>query len=228
MVSFVCDYCQETLKKAKLRNHALRCRNAQFSCVDCYTTFSGNDYEKHTSCITEEQKFHGKLYKAKGGASGAPAPALNKVKATPPASPKTDLSSPKPLTLVATLPAKDTKKERKKESKAKREKKILNQEDAPASIADQINLKEGISVDPTPSVSSEPEKLSPLPVIIDSATLHKTLSKILTKSKSAISLQDALDKVAKKLGKKGIDNKTILASLLLSADQDSFKLTTIG
>lgn len=58
MPSFVCDYCQETLKKAKLDQHAQRCRQAAFSCIDCYKTFKGVEYRAHTSCITEVQKHH--------------------------------------------------------------------------------------------------------------------------------------------------------------------------
>lgn len=58
MPSFVCDTCQETLKKAKLDQHTQRCRQASFSCIDCYKTFKGNEYRAHTSCITEVQKHH--------------------------------------------------------------------------------------------------------------------------------------------------------------------------
>lgn len=58
MPSFVCDTCQETLKKAKLDQHAQRCRQASFSCIDCYKTFKGVEYRAHTSCITEVQKHH--------------------------------------------------------------------------------------------------------------------------------------------------------------------------
>lgn len=60
MVSFVCDVCQETLKKAKLDTHKSRCNQAIFSCIDCYKTFSGIEYRSHTSCITEVQKYHKK------------------------------------------------------------------------------------------------------------------------------------------------------------------------
>ena len=58
MVSFVCDVCQETLKKPKLDNHKSRCHQAIFSCIDCFKTFSGTDYRNHTSCITEVEKYH--------------------------------------------------------------------------------------------------------------------------------------------------------------------------
>lgn len=60
MPSFVCDYCQETLKKAKLDQHAQRCRQAVFSCIDCHTSFKGTEYRAHFSCITEVQKYHNK------------------------------------------------------------------------------------------------------------------------------------------------------------------------
>ena len=58
MPSFVCDHCQETLKKAKLDQHAQRCRNAAFSCIDCYKNFKGTEYREHFSCISEVQKYH--------------------------------------------------------------------------------------------------------------------------------------------------------------------------
>ncbi|KAJ1858063.1 hypothetical protein LPJ73_001959 [Coemansia sp. RSA 2703] len=69
MVSFVCNYCQETLKKPKLDTHAQRCRNASFSCIDCSVDFVGTSYRQHTSCISEAEKYEGKLYKGKN--SGA-------------------------------------------------------------------------------------------------------------------------------------------------------------
>jgi cell growth-regulating nucleolar protein len=72
MPSFVCDACQETLKKAKLESHAARCTNAVFSCIDCSTTFSGNSYKQHTSCISEAEKYQKHLYKPKKGASTEP------------------------------------------------------------------------------------------------------------------------------------------------------------
>ncbi|KAJ1723883.1 hypothetical protein LPJ53_001792 [Coemansia erecta] len=65
MVSFVCNYCQETLKKPKLDMHAQRCRNASFSCIDCSVDFTGTSYRQHTSCISEAEKYEGKLYKGK-------------------------------------------------------------------------------------------------------------------------------------------------------------------
>lgn len=85
MPSFVCDYCQETLKKAKLDQHAQRCRNASFSCIDCYKTFKGTEYRSHFTCITEEQKYHKKDTKPTA-VSATPAAAAAAVQ-TPPPSP---------------------------------------------------------------------------------------------------------------------------------------------
>ncbi|KAJ2143335.1 hypothetical protein GGH19_003122 [Coemansia sp. RSA 1807] len=63
MVSFVCNACQETLKKPKLDMHANRCHYASFSCIDCSVDFVGTSYRQHTSCISEAEKYEGKLYK---------------------------------------------------------------------------------------------------------------------------------------------------------------------
>jgi cell growth-regulating nucleolar protein len=57
MVSFSCDACQDTIKKPGLKKHLLRCRNAQFTCIDCSKTFYDYSYETHTSCISESQKY---------------------------------------------------------------------------------------------------------------------------------------------------------------------------
>ncbi len=59
------DTCQETLKKAKLDAHKMRCKQAQFSCIDCSKTFSGADYRAHTTCISEEEKYQKSLFKPK-------------------------------------------------------------------------------------------------------------------------------------------------------------------
>lgn len=57
MPSFVCDKCQETLKKPKLDAHVQRCRGASFSCIDCYKHFVGTEYRNHFSCISEVEKY---------------------------------------------------------------------------------------------------------------------------------------------------------------------------
>jgi len=62
MVTFYCEGCGETLKKNQLEKHSFRCRGP-FTCIDCSTTFHGNDHKGHTSCMTEAEKYQGKLYK---------------------------------------------------------------------------------------------------------------------------------------------------------------------
>ncbi|KAI9017883.1 hypothetical protein CLU79DRAFT_762127 [Phycomyces nitens] len=64
MVSFQCDGCSDVVKKPKLNQHGQRCR-ATFTCIDCSTTFAGYDYQSHTSCITEAEKYQKALYKGK-------------------------------------------------------------------------------------------------------------------------------------------------------------------
>ncbi|KAJ2454436.1 hypothetical protein EV183_001562 [Coemansia sp. RSA 2336] len=73
MVSFVCNYCQETIKKPKLDAHTKRCRNASFSCIDCGVDFAGTTYRQHTSCMTEAEKYEGKLHKKNKGNTAKPA-----------------------------------------------------------------------------------------------------------------------------------------------------------
>ncbi|KAG7380605.1 hypothetical protein PHYPSEUDO_006999 [Phytophthora pseudosyringae] len=78
MVFFVCEGCNETLKKNKVDAHAGRCRNCwAVSCVDCSVVFEGNDYAAHTSCISEAEKYEKSLFqgdknKSKGGKKQTP------------------------------------------------------------------------------------------------------------------------------------------------------------
>ena len=66
MVFFVCDSCNETLKKNQVDKHAQRCRScASVTCVDCSKTFWGDDYAQHTSCISEAEKYEGSLFREK-------------------------------------------------------------------------------------------------------------------------------------------------------------------
>ena len=66
MVYFNCQGCQETLKKPACKKHLSgRCWGAALACVDCGVTFYGDDWEKHTQCISEEKKYQGKLYQEK-------------------------------------------------------------------------------------------------------------------------------------------------------------------
>ncbi len=66
MVFFVCNGCNESLKKNQVDRHASRCRDCwAVTCVDCSVTFPGNEYASHTSCVSEAQKYEGSLYKGK-------------------------------------------------------------------------------------------------------------------------------------------------------------------
>jgi cell growth-regulating nucleolar protein len=73
MVSFVCDRCQDTVKKPKLDQHANSC-GGPFSCVDCSVSFQGTDYRAHTSCISEAEKYQKALYKGPKSKPATPAP----------------------------------------------------------------------------------------------------------------------------------------------------------
>ncbi|KAJ4578280.1 hypothetical protein HRR79_001590 [Exophiala dermatitidis] len=65
MVSFQCEGCGDVLTKKKLDPHRNQCRGAVYTCIDCMTTFPGTQYRAHTSCITEDQKYQGALYREK-------------------------------------------------------------------------------------------------------------------------------------------------------------------
>lgn len=65
MVSFSCENCGDVLTKKKLDPHRNRCRGATFTCIDCMVYFPGVQYRSHTSCMTEDQKYQGALYKDK-------------------------------------------------------------------------------------------------------------------------------------------------------------------
>jgi cell growth-regulating nucleolar protein len=65
MVSFSCEVCNDTILKKKLQQHQRSCQGAYFTCIDCSTTFYGNDHQKHTSCISEAEKYEKSLYKGK-------------------------------------------------------------------------------------------------------------------------------------------------------------------
>jgi len=63
MVWFDCE-CGESLKKPSVAKHLLHKRCGSVTCVDCNTTFYGNEFESHIKCISEAQKYMGKLYQA--------------------------------------------------------------------------------------------------------------------------------------------------------------------
>eukprot|EP00922_Rhytidocystis_sp_ex-Travisia-forbesii_P004478 GHVS01006553.1.p1 GENE.GHVS01006553.1~~GHVS01006553.1.p1 ORF type:complete len:225 (+),score=17.32 GHVS01006553.1:63-737(+) len=68
MVSFTCGVCQDVVTKNQVDKHCSRpqCTSAwHFTCIDCNKTFEGYDYQSHTSCISEEDKYYGKFAKRK-------------------------------------------------------------------------------------------------------------------------------------------------------------------
>uniref|UniRef100_A0A8C1C6Q5 Cell growth-regulating nucleolar protein n=1 Tax=Cyprinus carpio carpio TaxID=630221 RepID=A0A8C1C6Q5_CYPCA len=66
MVVFTCNACGESLKKAQVEKHVLKCRACQvLSCIDCSKDFCGDDYKNHNKCISEDQKYGGKDFQAK-------------------------------------------------------------------------------------------------------------------------------------------------------------------
>ncbi|XP_050357637.1 cell growth-regulating nucleolar protein [Nymphalis io] len=68
MVVFTCGHCGESVQKPKVEKHYLtKCRNKNpnLSCMDCFKDFLGNDYEAHTKCITEEERYSGKGFTPK-------------------------------------------------------------------------------------------------------------------------------------------------------------------
>ena len=71
MVSFICDACGQTIKKNRVEKHyQSECRSCSvLSCIDCGKDFHGDSYAEHTTCITEAEKYQGKLYKPKGKAN---------------------------------------------------------------------------------------------------------------------------------------------------------------
>uniref|UniRef100_A0A7S4DDA0 Zinc finger C2H2 LYAR-type domain-containing protein n=1 Tax=Heterosigma akashiwo TaxID=2829 RepID=A0A7S4DDA0_HETAK len=65
MVFFVCDGCNETLKRNQVDTHAGRCHSCYaVTCVDCNVSFPDNDYKQHMTCISEAEKYQGNLYQA--------------------------------------------------------------------------------------------------------------------------------------------------------------------
>lgn len=65
MVVFECQKCNETLKKPKLMKHLQACRSDYVTCIDCSKVFRWDEWEAHTSCVSEAQKYQGKLFEAK-------------------------------------------------------------------------------------------------------------------------------------------------------------------
>lgn len=49
MVSFICNQCQDTLKKGKVEKHLAGCKATLLSCVDCGNEFDTAQYVLHST-----------------------------------------------------------------------------------------------------------------------------------------------------------------------------------
>ena len=67
MVTFVCQLCSATLKKNQVNRHCETvCPDAwTFVCIDCGKDFHGYEFDKHTQCVTEAEKYRVKKKPAK-------------------------------------------------------------------------------------------------------------------------------------------------------------------
>ena len=45
--------------------HSWQCSSRSFSCIDCSARFSRDSYSGHSQCVSEAEKYQGKLYKGK-------------------------------------------------------------------------------------------------------------------------------------------------------------------
>ncbi|XP_066255997.1 cell growth-regulating nucleolar protein [Euwallacea similis] len=62
MVVFTCNHCGESLHKPKVEKHyQFQCRNYKYlSCVDCLKDFRNDEYNVHTKCLTEDERYAAK------------------------------------------------------------------------------------------------------------------------------------------------------------------------
>lgn len=94
MVSFSCESCNETMVKKKVQQHLNRC-HAAVTCIDCSVTFPGTDFKNHNQCITEAEKYQGKLYQPKVKKVVPQKPETTEAKKVQPASPISESSKSK-------------------------------------------------------------------------------------------------------------------------------------
>ncbi|KAJ3284809.1 hypothetical protein HK104_009763 [Borealophlyctis nickersoniae] len=224
MVSFVCDYCQETLKKAKLDAHTYRCSNAQFSCIDCSVTFQGTEYRSHTSCVSEAEKYQKSLYKGpKKGQNNANGQKKGSDAATQPSQPPPNIAkAPEADSLIAQIKRAESQAEPKvaegenggedKSSRTKKEKKskkrAAEEEDDGERKAKKEKKKGEVTED-----KPLPEKWDPVELDADFAkTMPLAVVAVLEKTND-LSLKTLRKKVLKKYSKhpKNVLNKEQLA-----------------
>lgn len=87
MVTFTCSNCGDSIRKNAVEKHSFRCRFTVITCIDCFQEFrygvntcyrfmsitssssfrpiSRSSYVSHTQCLTEDQRYQGKLYTGK-------------------------------------------------------------------------------------------------------------------------------------------------------------------
>ncbi|GAA5891475.1 hypothetical protein JCM6882_004483 [Rhodosporidiobolus microsporus] len=123
MVSFCCEQCNDTIKKPKLDQHAGRCYGAQFTCIDCNTTFQGTSYRAHTSCVSEEQRYHKSVYKPPKGKGAKAQKQQQQNENAAPASPAPAPVTAAPAPTAAEEKLAEKKRAREEESAAEEPKK---------------------------------------------------------------------------------------------------------
>ena len=62
MPVFICENCNETLKKNKVATHNCGGGCWYFSCMDCNRKFGWDEYLGHTTCVSEAERYQGALY----------------------------------------------------------------------------------------------------------------------------------------------------------------------
>ena len=63
---FICDACNESLKKSAIQKHTLACRSCWvLTCLDCNCRFEGEAYKAHVTCISEAEKYQKTAFRAK-------------------------------------------------------------------------------------------------------------------------------------------------------------------
>ncbi|KAL3285157.1 hypothetical protein HHI36_019278 [Cryptolaemus montrouzieri] len=62
MVVFTCNHCGDSLQKPKVEKHYnFVCKTQKsLTCVDCLKDFIGEDYNAHTKCLTEDERYAAK------------------------------------------------------------------------------------------------------------------------------------------------------------------------
>lgn len=65
MPVFICENCNETLRRNKVATHNCGANCWYMSCMDCNKRFGWDNYLTHTQCVSEAERYQGALYVAK-------------------------------------------------------------------------------------------------------------------------------------------------------------------